>query len=175
MSPAREYICHKVVFPVPPTSVQWRHWIYCGKAKIINGKIVFENKGLANIELAKFEGHEVNIEIKKFEKYITDLQKRAPHLWFTLLADALNAAGFDMKKVIREELDIKWTNHNVKEYLWRPTQIAMFGIESSTRILTKHTTEIYEVVDRVISERTGVHVDWPCIENLMEMDQVNER
>lgn len=25
-------------FPLPPSSVEWRHWIYVGKAKLINGK-----------------------------------------------------------------------------------------------------------------------------------------
>lgn len=25
-------------FPLPPTTVQWNHWVYAGKAKIINGK-----------------------------------------------------------------------------------------------------------------------------------------
>jgi len=25
-------------FPVPPTAIEWRHWVYCGKAKLINGK-----------------------------------------------------------------------------------------------------------------------------------------
>jgi hypothetical protein len=105
---------------------------------------------------------------------ISDRQKRALHLWFSMLADALNDAGFDMKKTIRKELDIAWTGHTVKEYLWRPCQMAYLQ-KKSTKQLNKETdiNEIYDLVNRVIGERTGVHVPFPSIDGAIDADREN--
>ena len=39
-----------------------------------------------------------------------------------MIANALNDAGLDMKKVLKPEIDIPWNTATVKEYLWRPVQ-----------------------------------------------------
>lgn len=136
-------------------------------AIISNGEIVWDSSVLEISKLSDFEGMEVEVEIKKVKKTRSSLQNRSLHLWFTQLAEALNDSGQDMRAVIRQELPIKWTDYNVKEYLFRPTMKYMFGKKSTAHLTTKEIDEVYAVVDRTIAERTGVHVDWPCIENLI--------
>lgn len=97
----------------------------------------------------------------------TDQQNKALHLWFSLLATALNDAGYDMKKTIRQEIDIPWTAYSVKEYLWRPIQKEYLHKQSTTQLNTKNIDAIYDIVNRVIGERTGVYVEFPNIESLM--------
>lgn len=42
--------------------------------------------------------------LDKRERTLT--QNRAIHLWFTMLADALNDAGLDMRTVLKPEIEI---------------------------------------------------------------------
>lgn len=101
----------------------------------------------------------------EIEKKRTELQNRSLHLYFTQLAEALNDAGYDMKKTIRQEIDIYWTPYNIKEFLWRPVQNALYGKKSTTQLTTAEIDKVFELVNKTIGERTGVHIDWPCVEN----------
>lgn len=102
--------------------------------------------------------------------HATDLrtakQNNALHLYFTLLAQALNESGYDMKKVIRQEVDIPWNPYSIKEYLWRPVQEAQLGKKSTTKLKKNEIDQVYETINRVIGERTGVHVPFPSLEQL---------
>jgi len=102
--------------------------------------------------------------IEKHYKKRTSKMNRCLHLYFQLLADELNSAGYDMKKLVR--FDIPWNQLTVKEYLWRPLQTAMFKKRSSTKLTTTEMSKVYDVLDREISNRTGVQVDWPNIDSL---------
>ena len=46
----------------------------------------------------------------------TSQQNRAMHLFFARLVEALNDAGLDMKKVLKPEIDIPWSQTAVKEF-----------------------------------------------------------
>ena len=91
----------------------------------------------------------------------TSQQNRSLHLYFTLLADELNVAGYDMRKTLQESIDIPWTPTNVKSFLWKPVQEAMLEKESTTELTTKDIDMIYDVINKTIGERTGVHVPFP--------------
>ena len=132
-----------------------------------DGKIVFNNPRPLEKDLRLLEGKKLNIEIKIFKKTRTSLQNRSLHLWFTQLAEALNDAGYDMRKVIKGEFPITWTDYNVKEYLFRPVMNAHFGYKSTKQLKTADIDKIYMAIDKTIAERTGVHVDWPCLETMM--------
>jgi len=108
------------------------------------------------------------VSVKCLERRRTSKQNRALHLYFTLLAEALNDSGFDMKKTIRKEIDINWNDYNIKEFLWRPIQLELTGQKSTTRLKTGEIDDIYDVVNRVIGERTGVFVPFPSMEELMK-------
>lgn len=134
------------------------------QAKIQNNELAFYDVAKIEDFLSKHDGEQITITIE--DKKRTDRQNNSLHLYFQLLADELNAGGFDMRKVIREGIDIPWSAYNVKEQLWRPVQEAQLGKESTTKLTTKEIDVIYDTVNRVIAERTGVHVAFPSIENI---------
>jgi len=94
-------------------------------------------------------GITTNIKIMATDKR-TLKQNKSLHKYCELLADALNDAGLDMKKVLRPTIDIPWTKTSVKEHLWKPIQEAMLSKESTTEMQTNEPSQ---------------HVDWPCKEN----------
>ena len=98
-------------------------------------------------------------------KQRTSRQNKAMHKYFDMLAEALNESGYDMKKTLKHDVEIPWTREMVKEFLWRPIQEAMTGKQSTTELNTVDPSEIYEVLNRHLSEKTGVSVEWPSEES----------
>ena len=94
-------------------------------------------------------------------KQRTPVQNKALYLWFTQIAEALNAAGYDMKRTLKHDIEIPWTKQSVHDHIWVPVQEAMTGKESTTEMNTVDPSEIYEVVSRHLGEKTGVFVNWP--------------
>ena len=104
----------------------------------------------------------VEVEFRRKAKQRTLTQNRALHLFCQWLADALNDAGLDMRKTLRDDVDVPWTQASVKEYLWRPVQTAMTDKKSTTEITTIEPTEIHAVLARHLGERLGVTCPpWP--------------
>ena len=102
------------------------------------------------------------------EKQRTTQQNKALHLWFQLLAEELNNAGLDMRKVLKPSIDISWNSTNIKEYLWRPVQYALLK-KKSTRNLTKNEIDpVWEQLNRFLGEKFGVHVEFPSEEQLVQ-------
>lgn len=97
----------------------------------------------------------------------TQLQNKSLHLWYVLLAKELNAAGLDMRTVLKPEIDIPWTAETVKEHLWRKVQIAHSGKSSTAELTTNEITAIYEILNKHIGEKFGVHVPFPNIDYLL--------
>jgi hypothetical protein len=107
------------------------------------------------------------LDIQNVKQSKTEKQNRALHLWFHLLAEALNDAGFDQKKVIN--IDIPWSAYSVKEYLWRPTQIKILGKKSTTRLARNEIDPIFEIISKTIGERcNGLYVPFPSIQTMEE-------
>lgn len=107
---------------------------------------------------------------KKSPSRRTLKQNAALHLYFSNLAEELNDAGFDMKKTIR--VDIPWSAMTVKEYLWRPLQEAYLLKRSTTDLdKQKEIDAVYEILNRVIAERCGIHIEFPSIENIDYMKE----
>lgn len=91
----------------------------------------------------------------------TKLQNRALHKYFTMLAEALNDAGLDMKAVLKPEVDIPWNCSMVKEHLWRPIQNVYLQKQSTTEQCTDEVSQVYKILDRHIAEKFGVSVPFP--------------
>lgn len=100
------------------------------------------------------------------DKLRTAQQNRALHLYFTHLAEALNDAGLDMRKVLKPEVEIPWSTMSVKEFLWRPIQEAQLGKSSTTELTTDEIDKVYDTVNRHLAKH-GVHVSFPSVEELM--------
>jgi hypothetical protein len=103
----------------------------------------------------------------------TKLQNKAAHKHWTMLADELNGAGLEMKKVLKPEVEIRWNGNSVKEYLFRPIMTAMFGKTSTTELTTKELTEATEVLSRHLGEKFGIHVPFPSVDEQMIKDLFN--
>ena len=69
-------------------------------------------------------------------------QNKALHKFFALLAEALNSSGLDMKKTLKHDIDIPWSEDRIKEFMWRPIQIAMLEKESTTDLTTGEVSEV---------------------------------
>ena len=138
------------------------------KAKISNADIKWENPAIVLAELSKMGDVEVVVEIKKAKHLRTLRQNSAIHLYLSQLAESLNSAGFDVKKTIRQEVEIPWSADNCKELLWRPVQQAMLGKKSTTELEKKDVDKIYDIINKTIGERTGVHCPFPNIETIYE-------
>lgn len=96
----------------------------------------------------------------------TNQQNKALHLFFTQLADQLNSAGLDMKKTLKENVDIPWQPSSIKEYLWRPIQLAATGKESTTELDSKEIDDIYDILNKHLGEKFSVNVAFPSVEEL---------
>jgi len=132
----------------------------------------------------------------------TIAQNSALHLYWSMLANALNDAGYDVemtlskskgtliKKVFdwgREKISnhnalskmedrlmddlrgkVPWTMVLVKEILWKPLQAKILGKESTTELSKdEDITKMYLSFDAIISDRTGVSVAFPSVENML--------
>ena len=102
--------------------------------------------------------------IKKYPQR-TKLQNKSLHLYFTLLAEACNDAGYSLKKVLDNiHLDIPVTAISVKESIWRPIQKEMLGKDSTTELDTTDITTIWEALNQALGSRMGIHVVFPSEE-----------
>jgi len=78
-----------------------------------------------------------------------------------MLAESLNNAGLDVKKTMRHDVEIPWTESLIKELIWRKVQEAMFDIKSTAKLDTAQVSEVYETINRHISSTFGVNVIFP--------------
>lgn len=102
------------------------------------------------------------------KKQRTLSQNASLHLYLTLLADELNDSGQDMRKVLKETVDIPWDKNTAKMFLWKPIQEIMVDKEHTADLTSDEVSRIYRVLDRHVSEKCGIHVEFPSVENTEE-------
>jgi len=124
------------------------------RLRIINGQAIFEDKDV----LATLNDGVYEVTIKNMD-YRSLQQNKALHLYFQLVADALTDAGLDIKHVIKA--DVPWTAQSVKSILWKSLQKALLGKESTTKLKKDEIDKVYDVMNRVLSERYGIYVPFP--------------
>lgn len=108
------------------------------------------------------ENRYVEVEVRRKAKQRTLTQNRALHLFCKWLAEALNDAGYDMKRTLRHDADIPWTMESVKEHLWRPVQEALTSKHSTTELTTVDPTEVHATLSRHLGARLGIECpEWP--------------
>ena len=109
------------------------------------------------------------VELKEVKLTRSGKQNRALHVFFTIISNELNELGheFQYTGLKGSTLSTRYTPNLVKEFFWRPVQMALFNIQSTTKIDTQQINEINEVIIRYFAER-GVELFFPSIESLME-------
>lgn len=107
-------------------------------------------------------GHKTIVCETKAERCTrTTSQNKAMHKYFSMLADALNAAGWDMKRTLAKQAEIPWSELTVKEHLWKPLQRAMLKKDSTAKLETQEVSQVYETLNRHTSGKLGVSVPFP--------------
>ena len=81
-----------------------------------------------------------------------------------MLANALNDAGYDMKLLLAHR-EIPWSQNSVKEQMWRPVQQSMFDIDSTTQLAPSQVSQVYDTINRFLSEKFAISVEFPSKEN----------
>ena len=104
--------------------------------------------------------------MEKETRQRTDQQNKALHKWYALLSEELNDSGLEMRKVLKPEIEIRWTPNNIKEYLWRPIQILSVGKKSTKDLTTKEIDLVWNTLNRFLGEKLGVHVPFPSLEEM---------
>jgi hypothetical protein len=104
----------------------------------------------------------------------TKKQNNSIHLFCTLLSEAFDEAGLDMRAVLKPEVEIPWTPDTVKRHLWHPIQklylphtIGEDGEVSTKNLDKKEVDKVYEVINRHLAPH-GVHVPFPSIDYAQE-------
>ena len=96
-----------------------------------------------------------------FGQQRTNKQNSSIHKYCELLADSLNDAGLDMRKVLKESVDIPWTPATVKEQLWRPVQVLAVGKASTKDLDRVEVSKVYDILNRHLNDKLGIDLPFP--------------
>ncbi len=99
----------------------------------------------------------------------TPTQRKCIHKWCSMLADELNAAGYDFNdgRVVR--LPVAFTGDNVFESMFKRVMTALYPDKTSSTQLEAHEVkEIYENMNRFLSDEFQVTAPWPSQESLKD-------
>lgn len=93
----------------------------------------------------------------------TRKQNNAMWLWLRQISQALNEAGYDMKKTLKPHIDIPWDKDAkmAKKHLWDPIMEVITNQTSSTKLQKQDIDKIQETIARHLAETTGVSVAFP--------------
>lgn len=122
--------------------------------------------------LTKLIESEKQIELKEIRKVRTLKQNKALHLYFTLICYNLNEMGheFTYNGLNGNTFELRYTPELVKEFIWRPIQVALFNIKSTTKINTIQINEIIDVITKFFGDK-GVVMEFPSIESLIDKEK----
>ncbi len=98
----------------------------------------------------------------------SNLQNSALHLYFTIISRELTNLGIthDYKGISGKQFEIPYTSELVKNFIWRPIQLALFEKKSTTKLTTKEINEIVDVLIKFFAEK-GIQISFPNIQDLL--------
>ncbi|MCP4527356.1 MAG: hypothetical protein GY833_15790 [Aestuariibacter sp.] len=105
---------------------------------------------------------------------MTRQQQKALHLYFKLIAEQFREIGMPFRyhlEILNKYIELPHTGNIVKEFVWRPIQLALFDIKSTKDITTQQVNEIVNVMNVYFGEK-GYDIQFPSIESFMfKMDK----
>jgi hypothetical protein len=117
---------------------------------------------IAYIEDQVEQGVDRVYTIQKMDR--TYRQNNALHLLFRNMASALNDAGFEISHPFKPDLEIPWSEHSVKDLLYRPIITSYFKVERSSLLNTEQLSESMDILVDAVNRNTGVHCPIPSQE-----------
>ena len=111
-------------------------------------------------ELDILKIHNVEIKLKRTKRSLS--QNSALHLFFNWVSTELNNLGltFNFNGLKGMELETPYTGLLVKEVVWKPIQMTLFGIESTTELDTEKINKILDVLIFFFA-KNGVEIHFP--------------
>jgi hypothetical protein len=90
----------------------------------------------------------------------TNSQNNAFYKYIRILAEALEAGGYDMREVVK--FPIKPTMENVKSEIVDHVMKALYPeIDSSAKLSTVQIQVLYEVINRATAQKLGISIEFP--------------
>ena len=125
-------------------------------------KILLADPWAVRDKLAQFVAGLDEEEYREY-KPRTEQQNRALHLFFHQLAEHLNNSNLTVQTVVKEAIEIDWTDKLVKELLWRRAQQAILGKDSTTELAKLEDIDrVYDHLVRHLGEKFGLEIPaWP--------------
>jgi len=107
------------------------------------------------------------VELKPIKITRTTLQNAALHKYFTMISEELNELGqeFNYFGVKGQQISLRYTPYLVKEFFWKPIQLALFDIKSTTKLNTKQMNEVIDVITKFFGDK-GVVIPFPSVDCL---------
>lgn len=108
-----------------------------------------------------------SIELKKLSDKRTSQQNRALHKFFVLISNQLNEIGqeFCYTGLKGLELSTRYTPEIVKNFFWRPIQLALYDIESTKKLTTEQINGVTDVIIKFFGDK-GILIEFPNRDNL---------
>lgn len=105
------------------------------------------------------------------EKQRTELQNKALHKYFEMVAHELRNQGQTMQDVIKkiDFCEITSTKQSVKDIIWRPIQETVVSKKSTTELTKHEVNEVYEIVSMFLSKQFGIDLPFPNDEDVAPM------
>ena len=129
-------------------------------------KDIDAKKARTKLEYFIKEGKVFEIKQKKVTRTLK--QNSALHKFFVIIATELNDLGeeFTYQGLSVDAISTMYTPDIVKNFFWRPIQIALFDIKSTTDLTTRQMNDIIDVIVKFFGEK-GVYVEFPNKEQLL--------
>ena len=105
------------------------------------------------------------VELKQVRESRTTQQNSSLHLYFTFIANELNDLGMEFQYfgVTGKALSMKYTPHIVKDYFWKPIQLTLFNVETTTKLDTNQMNNIIDIVTKFFADK-GVVIPFPSLD-----------
>jgi uncharacterized membrane protein len=96
----------------------------------------------------------------------TITQNKALHLFFTFIADNLNEKGIEYvwTGIKGVEMSAQYNGLIVKEFIWKPIQKQLFGIDSTTQLTTQQINEVADVIIKALGN-IGISIQFPSYDS----------
>jgi len=99
-------------------------------------------------------------------------ENKALHVLFQNIAFELNRIGmeFTYRGIKGKEIQTTYSAEIVKNYLWRPLQIALLDKQSTTKLNHSDIEAIFLILGRWFAEN-GVVIEFPSIETILNKER----
>lgn len=110
--------------------------------------------------LKEFDEHKyLRVDVKS-GKQRTSTQNAALHLYCEQIAEELKSRGITFEKFFKSGFEVPWTMEIVKDNVWRKVQDAIFDEISTSKMMAKDYTTVYDSLNTKLIE-WDINIPWP--------------